>query len=558
MMRLVNRGVVMLAYVQDYWSLAGLLPHAVCLAGRPYILWGQVVADAIIALAYFVIPLAILYFVVKRHALYPRKYTRQYIGIVVLCILFIVSCGLTHVAHIITLWYPYYGIETLLKLETALVSLATAIAIWWIMPRALRIPSLAEMQETNQALVRIETTYRSYFEQAQDGMGMVEPVSQRILDANDAWCRMLGYQREELLEKTITEIAGRQPEFPEQYTNALHTDGPARFETQMFCKDGRALTVLVTARQVVLDGALRLLGTVRDVTKEREAEAVLLRFLEEQQAILESDLIGFVIYHNRTIVWANPAFAKMFGYPEGELIGCPASLFYAEDKEYTDFGEKAYPVIQAGQVFRDQCERKHRDGSLRWFKISGTRLRVDSEESLWALIDITSEKETERQLIEARQQAEDANQAKSNFLATISHEIRTPMNGILGMAQVLVLPGVGEVDRQDYARTILSAGETLLILLNDLIDLSRIEVGKIQFDRIPTRPALVISNMASLFSESARIKSLQISVRWSGTDKCGIRVLGHRYWHGYPDGSAKPDIRTIHSSRWRGSPQMWR
>ena len=134
--------------------------------------------------------------------------------------------------------------------------------------------------------------------------------------------------------------------------------------------------------------------------------------------------------------------------------------------------------------------------------------------------------EREQQLAEANaelairtEEACAATLAKSQFLATMSHEIRTPMNGILGMAQVLQMPGVSEAERLDYARTILGSGQTLLTLLNDILDLSKIEAGKVELEVIALEPEQVIGEAQALFAQTARGKGLRIETDWSGAPR---------------------------------------
>ncbi len=126
--------------------------------------------------------------------------------------------------------------------------------------------------------------------------------------------------------------------------------------------------------------------------------------------------------------------------------------------------------------------------------------------------------------------AEAGSVAKSLFLATVSHELRTPMNGILGMAQMLLMPNIKDDERQDYARIILNSGQTLMALLNDILDISKVEAGKLELESAALDPAQIIHEIQTLFAAVAGHKGLRIESGWLGatgqSDQPDQRYLG--------------------------------
>lgn len=135
----------MLGAVTAFFDSRGFMPHGMCLLWRPDILWTHIVSDSLIALAYFSIPAALIHFARQR-----RNF--PYVWVLYLFGAFIVWCGITHLASIMTFWIPAYGVEAAAKVVTAAVSVTTAIMLWPLMPKALRIPSIGELTAKNDEL----------------------------------------------------------------------------------------------------------------------------------------------------------------------------------------------------------------------------------------------------------------------------------------------------------------------------------------------------------------------------------------------------------------------
>jgi PAS domain S-box-containing protein len=223
-------------------------------------------------------------------------------------------------------------------------------------------------------------------------------------------------------------------------------------------------------------------------------------------AIVVTDASGKMINANR-------AFTTITGYSLEEAKGRPLAVLLRSDRHDEAFyGEISDQIAKVG-LWRGEIWHRHKNGATRPNLLVVSTLRNRDGEitnCVGVFNDISA-------LHAARQQAESANRAKGAFLATMSHEIRTPLNGILGMAQLLLMESPGKpADVQDYARTILNSGNTLLTLLNDILDLSKVEAGKLEIKNAPFMPAQLLDELQALFRDSAGGKQLAFTVTWQG------------------------------------------
>jgi PAS domain S-box-containing protein len=312
--------------------LAGLfaqdsfIPHGFCLAWEPALVWLHVISDSVIAIAYYSIPFALIYFISRRRDLAFR-------GIFALSGAFILACGTTHVMGVLTLWYPDYWLDGMIKLFTALVSIFTAAAMWWVMPKALAMPSMAQLEDANRRLQheigereRAEATlrdvnaeleqrvavrtaelegevaqrrrteetlrtseerWRSMFEASAVGIALTDE-NRRFVAANKAFQNMIGYTEEELSNFGPVEITYEDDReaTQEMLDNMLSGRSSGyHVEKRYRRKDGVVIWVRVSTAQGPEQGSsLRGIPTIiEDITERKQAEDAL---LEARDALL--------------------------------------------------------------------------------------------------------------------------------------------------------------------------------------------------------------------------------------------------------------------------------
>jgi PAS domain S-box-containing protein len=248
--------------------------------------------------------------------------------------------------------------------------------------------------------------------------------------------------------------------------------------------------------------AERIFGSMIDITARRLAEEERDRFFT-----LSPDALctaGFDGYLKRI----NPAWTDLLGYSEQELLSRPAIEFvHPEDRAAT---AEAMRRIQAGEAvvsFENRYRRK--DGSYRWLQWRARQ--VAERQILYAFArDVTEEKRIESELAAARDQALQSVNAKSTFLANMSHEIRTPMNGVIGMCELLMDTPLNSAQRR-YAETIHSSADSLLTILDDILDFSKSEVGKLALVSVPFDLRRLTEDILDLFARRAQTKGLELA-----------------------------------------------
>lgn len=192
--------------------------------------------------------------------------------------------------------------------------------------------------------------------------------------------------------------------FAEAFPRFKQQGHVAGLEFDVISRQGVRRRVSLSATAVYgADGEfLRSRSVMFDISETHRIRQQLHQLTLDQEAMLQSDLVGILKLHERRIVWRNPAVERMFGHAEGELLGAPVRLLYADDTSYATLGALAYPQLKAGGRFRTQLQMRRKDGALIWVDLSGVELPGASggrdAESLWMMVDITQSKAHEARM----------------------------------------------------------------------------------------------------------------------------------------------------------------
>jgi PAS domain S-box-containing protein len=375
----------MTSFLAGLFSQQNFIPHGFCLAWEPGLLGLHVISDAVIAIAYYTIPFALLYFISRRRDLAFR-------GLFALSGAFILACGTTHIMGVVTLWYPAYWLDGIIKLFTAAVSIFTAAAIWWAMPKALALPSMAQLEDANRRLQHevgereraeaalrnandelerrvatrtaeledvvaqrrrteeilraSEERWRSMFEASAVGIALTDE-NRRFVAANRAFQRMVGYTEEELCRLGPIEITHEDDrEATREMLGDMLSGRRAEYhvEKRYRRKDGAVIWVRVSTAQAPEPGSsLRGIPTIiEDITERKRAEDAL---QEARDALLRVSRV-------MTLGELSASIAHEINQPLGAIVANGSAclrLLAAEKPDLEEARETIEDVISDGR-----------------------------------------------------------------------------------------------------------------------------------------------------------------------------------------------------------------
>ncbi len=259
-----------------------------------------------------------------------------------------------------------------------------------------------------------------------------------------------------------------------------------------------------------------------DIVQRRQAEQALRKNEEEFRTLIQN-IPGAVYRCELEPPWRmhhmSEAIVQVTGYPLSRFTGSTriayGELILEEDREYV--AREVKEGIESRRPFDLEYRIRHADGGLRWVFERG-RAIYDQQGSPVCLdgviIDVTTRKRVEEELARAKVAAEAASQAKSMFLANMSHEIRTPMTAILGFSDLLMSVPLAPHERREHLATIRRNAENLLAVINDVLDLSKIEASKLDIEAIPCAIWDLIDDVRTTMADRAEAKGLALEVQY--------------------------------------------
>jgi PAS domain S-box-containing protein len=367
-----------------------------------------------------------------------------------------------------------------------------------------------EQSRAQDALRRSEGLLSHLVATSPDVITLTEADSGRYAMVNKTFEALSGWSSAEVLGRTAEEIGiWHNPGDRNAIREAIRRDGVANNVPIAFRrKDGSAISMLVSVAPFEMDGQHYLVLYARDVSESERTRLV-------HGAILENASIGIALTRDQQFVLANPRVEAMFGWERGALIGQHGSVVWPTVEDWQAVGRDLGPRLAAGEQVEAERTMRRRDGST--FLARLLAQVVDPAHpsrggTIWIVEDVTERRRVEAQLAHAKDEAQAASRAKSAFLANTSHEIRTPLNGLLGLGRLAQQPDISEAQRRDYLNQMMDSAESLSGLISDILDLSKIEAGRLTLESQPFSLRELLASIRLAYLTLAQARGLGFAV----------------------------------------------
>ncbi|HAO22403.1 MAG TPA: hypothetical protein DCQ37_19220, partial [Desulfobacteraceae bacterium] len=348
-----------------------------------------------------------------------------------------------------------------------------------------------------------QARFRKMFFSHSAPMLLIEPETGNIKEVNAAASEFYGYNLYEMKGMNISQINLLSPDEIRGVIQKIKTNQQKSFEFQHRLKNGEIRIVEVRSTPIDMGGKKIMFSIVHDITERRRTEEDLRNSEELFRQSFENANVGVcLVGTDGRLLKVNRRLCDMFGYEAQEM-----EKMTVNDLAHSDFSEVSPRFIHRaleGKIVRDEFEKQYlnQQKNVVWGRVSSTLIRDSAGNPLYFIShvqDFTDQKRAEEELRKTKEAAEAANQAKSAFLANMSHELRTPLNAILGYAQFLQKDPAVTEHQKDRLKIIHKSGDHLLSLINDILDLSKIEAGRIELSAIEFFMPDFLNNISVMF-----------------------------------------------------------
>ena len=393
------------------------------------------------------------------------------------------------------------------------------------------VADITDRKRAEEKLRKNEEKFHKAFHSSPAAMSLSTAQEGRFLDVNAEYLKMIERDREEVLGHTSLELGvWADPEQRATMVAQLRLQGTVRSaELEIRTKSGSIRHILWSAEEVFIDGQSCLLGTALDITERKQAEAARRDAETRYRLLFERSPDGIVIVDPATarILEFNETAHRQLGYSREEFAGLSiADIEALESPE--DIQARIARVMHEGRNEFDTRQRT-RHGDIRHVHVTAQFTEMLGRpvyHCVWR--DITRRKQAEEELraaivelqqaaarsAELAERAEAANRAKSEFLANMSHEIRTPMTAILGHTEMLSTEELSPSEQAESLRTIQRSGEALLGIINDILDLSRIEADRLPLYKTDCALQQILDEVMAVAKITAAKKGLRLQVTY--------------------------------------------
>ncbi len=372
------------------------------------------------------------------------------------------------------------------------------------------INDITKRKAVEESFLKSEARFRRLFENHSAVMILLDPDSGSIIDANNAAARFYGWSVEKLKTMSIHQITSVSEEEALTNMNKARTSEQNQFLFRHNRADGSLRDVEVFSNNIEIEGKDLLYAIIHDITDRRLAENQLKKM---SAAVEQSPTVVIITDPVGHIEYVNPSFTKLTGFSSEEALGKNPRILQSGLTLQTTY-EYLWQTILSGGIWHGEMQNKKKNGDLFWEKsVISSIINQKGEITNFVAVfeDVTEQKRNLNELIAAKEQAEESDRLKSAFLANISHEIRTPMNGILGFSVLLKEPKLTGTEQAEYIDLIHQSGERMLNLINDIIDISRIEAGEknLQISEITVNEMML--DIKTAFQPEANSKGLRLT-----------------------------------------------